>query len=109
MLACLRRIGLTIAALSVCAPLRAQTAIQPFSLDTAASIDFFRGDNVNDRPQIIVDILATARLGKGWQAYVRPWFRLPRPNTPAPAALPWDVHIYQAKLQYEHSRPNSTR
>ena len=28
-----------------------------------------------DRPDIIIDVTAAVRLGKGWVAYVRPWFR----------------------------------
>src|SRR5213078_3103703 len=109
MYAWVRRLGLTIALLSLAAPLGAQTAYERFSLDTAASIDFFRGDNVNDRPGIIVDILGTVHLAKDWQAYFRPWFRLPRPATPTAPAVPWDAQIYQASLQYEHSGPISTR
>src|SRR2546421_399941 len=108
MFACIRRAALTIAILQAAAPLSAQTAYQRFSLDTAAAIDFFRGDNVNDRPQIVVDILGTAHLGNGWQAYIRPWFRLPRPSTPLTPAVPWDAQVYQASLQYEHSGPIST-
>lgn len=112
MLACIRRVGLTFAALSVAAPLGAQTAVERVGLDTTASIDFFSGNNVSSRPQIIVDIVGTVRIGNGWQAYFRPWFRLPRPSVtngveaPAP---PWDAQIYQASLRYERSGPISTR
>ena len=49
------------------------------SASTASSaVDLFRGENVADRPHIIVDITAVVRLGDGWQLYVRPWFRQPR-------------------------------
>jgi len=104
----MRRIGLAIAMLSVAAPLCAQTPYEHTGLDTAVSIDFFRGDNVSDRPQIIVDIVGTVALGKGWQAYVRPWFRLPRPGATA-TPPPWDAQIYQASLRYERTGPVSTR
>jgi hypothetical protein len=109
MLATIRHAGLTIALLQVAAPLCAQTAYERFSLDTAAAIDLFRGDNVNDRPQVIVDITGTAQLGRGWQAFIRPWFRLPRPSTPTAPAVPWDAQIYQASLRYERSGLISTR
>ena len=47
-----------------------------------SAIDLFGGDNVSNRPQIIVDIIGTVQLGDRWQIYVRPWFRLPRPSPP---------------------------
>src|SRR5947207_5360531 len=105
----MRRFGVALALLSVAAPLHAQTPYERFGLDTTAAIDFFNGDNVSSRPQIVVDITATAQLGKGWQAFFRPWFRLARPNPPTAAAPPWDAQIYQASLRYEHAGPVSTR
>ena len=105
----MRKLGVAMALLCIAAPARAQSAYERFGLDTTASVDLFRGDNVNDRPQIIVDVTGTARLGRGWQAYFRPWFRLPRPSTTTTPAVPWDAQIYQASLQYEHSGPISTR
>jgi hypothetical protein len=66
------------------------------SLDSAVSIDLFRGQNTVDRPNIIVDVTAVARLGSGWLVYLRPWLRQPRTTE-------WDKEIYQAALQY--SRP----
>ena len=51
--------------LCLAAPAGAQTSYERFGLDTTAAIDFFRGDNVNDRPQVVVDIVGTARLGSG--------------------------------------------
>ena len=64
------------------------------SVDSAVSIDHFIGEGTADRPNIVVDISAVLRLGNGWIAYVRPWFRQPRAAT-------WDREIYQAALQYE--------
>ena len=49
------------------------------------------------------------RLGDHWQLYVRPWFRLPRPNTPTAAVPPWDKELYQAGLRYERPGPLATR
>src|SRR5215831_16315561 len=57
----------------------AQSPYEPFSLTTTVAIDAFGGDNISSRPQIIVDIVGTARLGNGWQAFIRPWFRQARP------------------------------
>jgi hypothetical protein len=108
----MRKLGVTLVMLGFTAPLSAQTPYERVGLDTTAAIDFFRGDNVSDRPQIIVDITGTVRIADGWQVYVRPWFRLPRPGVVAgveAAPPPWDAQIYQASLRYEHSGPISTR
>ena len=104
--------GVALAMLCAAAPAAAQTSYQRFSLDTTAAIDFFRGDNVSDRPQIIVDIVGTAQLAKGWQLFFRPWFRLPRPTVPAGIEgppPPWDAQIYQASVRYERTGAVSTR
>jgi hypothetical protein len=82
---------LTLAAAA--SPAAAQS-VERFSVETAAAIDHFGGDNAAERPQIIVDILASVRLGAGWQLYLRPWLRQPR----APG---WDAQIYQAFVRYE--------
>lgn len=90
-------------------PVAAQTPYERFSLDTTVGLDLFRGDNVSDRPQIVVDIIGTVQLGDRWSAYVRPWFRLPRPSPPTAAPPPWDTQLYQASLRYERSGPIATR
>jgi len=90
-------------------PAAAQSPYERFSLNTTAEIDVFHGDNVSSRPQIIIDIVATARLGNGWQAFFRPWFRQARPTAPGLTAPPWDAQIYQASVRYERSAPVSTR
>ena len=105
----MRTIALALALLSAAASSYAQTPYERVGLDSTASLDFFRGDNVSDRPQVIVDIVGTARLGHGWQAYIRPWFRLARPTTPTGTPPPWDAQIYQASLRYERTGPVSTR
>ena len=96
-----------------------QGGYERFSLDTTASIDFFHGispaplfgveDNISHQPQIVVDVVGTANLGNGWQAFFRPWIRLPRPATATAVTPPWDVQIYQASLRYEHLGDVSTR
>jgi len=107
--------GFFIAALAVfaffvldAAPARAQS-VSRVSFDSAIAVDEFGGENVNNRPQIIIDIAAAVRVSNNWQIYVRPWFRLPRPATPTAPAVPWDKQLYQAGLRYERSGPISTR
>ena len=58
---------------------------------------------------MIVDVSLAVRLVDRWQAYVRPWFRLPRPSTPTAPVPDWDKEIYQAGLRYERHGPLSTR
>jgi hypothetical protein len=86
----------------------AQSPYERFSLNTTAAIDVFGGGNVSNRPQAVIDIVATARLGNGWQVFFRPWFRQARP-APGFEAPPWDAQIYQASVRYERSGPVSTR
>jgi hypothetical protein len=87
----------------------AQTPSERVSLDTTVGVDLFRGDNVSDRPQIIIDIIGTVQLSDRWQIYVRPWFRLPRPAPPNAAVPPWDVELYQANVRYERPGAIATR
>ena len=89
------------------APAAAQSTAR-LSLDSAVSIDTFRGQNTVEDPNIVVDVTAVLRLGGGWLAYVRPWFREPRlPHIEDPDS--WNKEIYQAALQYERAGPVSTR
>jgi hypothetical protein len=90
--------------LGVLAPLGPAFAqsFQRFSLETTASIDHFTNDAAATRPQIIFDIAATVRIGAGWDAYVRPWFRLPRNPS-------WDAMIYQAAVRYQRQGPMAVR
>jgi hypothetical protein len=78
--------------------------VERLSLDAAVSATQAFGPGAGDRPDIIVDFTATARLGSGWVAYVRPWFRQASTD-------PYDVakEIYQAALQHERSGRISTR
>jgi hypothetical protein len=88
-----------LAAISV--PAAAQEQAR-FALDSAVHVDLFRGQNASTLPNVIVDVTATARLGGGWVAYVRPWLRQPR-------APRWDVEIYQAAVQYQRPGRVATR
>ena len=82
----------------------AYAQVAPVSLDSAVSINRFVGQHAADEPDIIVDVTATARLGKGWVGYARPWFR--RASTDP---YPVSKEIYQAALQYQRSSRISTR
>lgn len=58
---------------------------------------------------MIVDVSLAVRMGENWQIYVRPWFRLPRPNGPGLPAVPWDKELYQAGVRYERRGPVAMR
>jgi hypothetical protein len=91
-----------VACLAAATPALAQSDV--WSLDSAVSINYFAGENAADRPDIIVDLTGTARLGGGWVAYVRPWFR-------KASSDPYEFarEIYQAAVQHEHAGPIATR
>ncbi len=75
------------------------------AIDSAIGIShFFDQATPPDGPDIIIDVTAAVRLGAGWVAYVRPWFR-----QPSSSAQPFAKTIYQAALQYERSGRISTR
>ena len=84
-------------------PERAQS-ISRVSLDSAVSISQYLGENTEERPDIIIDVTLSTRLGRGWVAYVRPWFRKASDD---PYEQVWEV--YQAALQHERSGRISTR
>jgi hypothetical protein len=105
----MRNAGVVLLLVLTAAAAQAQTPYDRVSLDTAVGVDLFRGDNVSDRPQIIVDIIGTIQLADRWQIYVRPWFRLPRPAPPTAAVPPWDVELYQANVRYERPGRVATR
>jgi hypothetical protein len=73
-----------------------------FSVDSAVQVDEMQGQNTVDRPNIVIDVTASMRVGPGWTLYIRPWFRQPRNSS-------WDRQIYQAAVQYERTGPVSTR
>ncbi len=105
----MHKTAIVIALLLGAAPLRAQTPLERVGLDTTVAMDVFGGSNVSNQPQTTIDIVGTARLAKGWQIYVRPWFRMARPGTPTAVAPAWDALLYQASLRYERSGRVSTR
>jgi hypothetical protein len=80
-----------------------------YSLESVAAIDEFGGESASHRPQVVIDVSMAVRIGDRWQAYVRPWFRLPRPSPPTAPVPEWDKEIYQAGLRYERHSTLSTR
>jgi len=101
-------VSLCLLALLAASPASAQS-VSRFSLESVVGVDEFGGENVNNRPQIIVDIFAGVRVGANWQFFIRPWFRLPRPTTPTAPAAPWDTQLYGAGVRYERPGKISTR
>jgi hypothetical protein len=102
------RAGLCAGLVLAAAPAAAQSAAR-FVADSVVSFDEFGGQNVSDRPQIVIDISLGVRLGDNWQIFARPWFRLPRPSSPTAAVPPWDRELYQAGVRYERPGPVATR
>jgi hypothetical protein len=99
-----------ISALIVVTPVAAQEpAPARFSLESVLEADEFAGQGASNRPQFIVDVSLSVRMGDRWQVYVRPWFRMPRPNSPTAAVPPWDKELYQAGLRYERRGPIAVR
>jgi len=74
------------------------------SVESAISISQFFGENAEERPDFIVDLTLSTRLGRGWVAYIRPWFRKAS-NDPYDAG----TEVYQAALQHERRGRISTR
>ena len=96
------------AAILLASPAGAQSP-EWYTVDSVISIDAFGGENVSNKPQIIIDVSGGVRLGEHIQAYVRPWFRLPRPNTPTGPVPPWSHELYQAGIRYERPGRLATR
>lgn len=80
-----------------------------FSLESVVAADEFAGESASNRPQLVFDISLAVRMGDHWQIYVRPWFRMPRPNSPTAAAPDWDTELYQAAIRYERRGPIAVR
>jgi hypothetical protein len=87
---------------------RAQS-VDRFTADSVIAVDVFGGQNVSNKPQVVVDVSAGVRLGENWQAFFRPWFRKARPTTPTGVAPPWDAQLYQAGIRYERPGPLAVR
>jgi hypothetical protein len=94
--------------LTCSAPARAQT-LDRYTADSVIAMDVFGGENVSNRPQIVVDASAGMRLGDRWQLFVRPWFRKARPTTVSGAPPAWDAQLYQAGARYERPGALATR
>jgi hypothetical protein len=80
-----------------------------YSLESVVAVDEFAGENAVHSPQIVVDVSAAVRLGRNWQLFVRPWFRLPRPAAPGVPQPAWDAELYQAGIRYERPGAIATR
>ena len=87
---------------------RAQT-LDRFTADSVVALDLFGGENVSNRPQMVIDASVEVRLGGNWQASFRPWFRKARPTTPTGDQPPWDAQLYQAGVRYERPGPLAVR
>src|SRR6185436_19575364 len=59
LLSCVR---VVVAVLGCTSPAAAQS-VERFTVESVFSIDAFSGENVNDRPQIVVDVSAAMRMG----------------------------------------------
>lgn len=79
-------------------------SVERLSMDGAVSATQTFGRSAGDRPDVIIDFTATTRIGRGWVAYVRPWFR-------QASTAPHDFArtIYQAAVQHERAGRVSTR
>src|SRR5262249_50458803 len=80
-----------------------------FTADSVIAVHMFGGENVSNRPQIVVDVSAAMRVGDHWQLLIRPWFRKARPSTPGGAVPDWDAQLYQAGARYERTGPLAVR
>lgn len=78
-------------------------------MESVVEADVFGGQNVSNRPQVIIDVSAAVRLGGGWQAIVRPWIRQARPSVPGGAVPDLDVELYEALARYERAGAVSVR
>lgn len=92
-----------LAAISTATPVDAQEQAQ-WGLDTAVSVNRFVGTGAGDRPDVVIDFTVTTRLGQGWTAYVRPWFR-----SASSQPYPVSKEIYQAVVQHESQGRIATR
>ncbi len=99
-----RRATATIAIWLAWATIASGQSVQRFTVEGAASITQFYGQRAGDRPDIVIDFSAVARLGRGWVAYARPWFR-------RESADPYAVakEIYQAAVQHQRRGRIATR
>ena len=79
-------------------------SVERFTVDGAASLTQFYGEHAGDCPAMVVDVTATARLGRGWVAYARPWFRQASTEPHAVAK-----QIYQAAIEQERRGRIATR
>jgi hypothetical protein len=99
----LGRAGLVLALLGLASAAPAQS-VDRIAIDSAVSVGKWAGGTAADRPDIIIDVTAAVRVGRGWTGYVRPWFRQPSSQPTA-----FVREIYQAAMQYERAGRIATR
>ncbi len=87
----------------------AAQSIARFTLESVVAADEFAGESASNRPQLIFDVSLSVRVSDNWQIYVRPWFRMPRPNTAGGTVPDWDTELYQAGIRYERRGPIAVR
>jgi len=87
----------------------AEQSVERFTADSVIAVDVFGGQNVSNRPQIVIDASAAMRVGDNWQLIFRPWLRQARPSSPTAAVPDWDVQLYQVGMRYERPGRVSTR
>jgi hypothetical protein len=80
-----------------------------FAAESVISLDLFGGENVSNKPQIIIDIPVGVRVGDNWQLFIRPWLRLPRPTQPNLPTPAWETELYGAGVRYERPGPIGLR
>jgi hypothetical protein len=83
--------------------------VERTTADTVVAADVFAGQNVSNRPQIVIDASTAVRVGDHWQLLLRPWLRQARPSSPTAAVPDMDVQLYQAGARYERPGRISTR
>lgn len=100
------RVGLVALTLSgVARQGQAQPAsLSRVSLESVTMIDVVRGDGTTGNPDASLDVMAVARIGRGWTAIVQPWF-----FKSSTANSDWIKEIYQAAVRHERPGRVATR
>ena len=90
-------------------PAASGQSVERIAIDSVVAVDESAGTNISHHPQVVFDFSVGVRLSDHWQAYFRPWFRLPRPSSSTAPTPEWDKEIYQAGLRYERPGTVATR
>lgn len=98
-----KRLAAAALVLSCAATVSAQSDDR-WTVDSAIGVSKWIGEDAAARPDVVIDFTAATRLGNGWSAYARPWFR--KAST---SPYEFSKEIYQAALQHERIGTVSTR